>query len=535
MSDGLPTTFRVLTKTDNEAAVRVLIPALDSPHESIQQGALKAILTRRSLAGRREILRRLHTVPPQWKEIVRKHHGRMTQALRDAVLGADQQMRVNGCRAAVWFREYDLIPTLLNVLEDRTKETAEMAAETLLVLVDQLYEELAGPRDYSDRRDPQLVRRRVIGSLESSVKRYARHQRREVIETFLLLVGRDNAILKQILQDPLDAGFAVTVDLLSHSSRGGMIRLLLSFLDDPHVPSAALSVVANRSDLKFVRYLLRKIGREPSAAAGQNLKRIESIAWLQLGEEFLEQLDDAAQHGTVQMVMTSGMPRLQAFSIIKDLLLYGKPGGRREAAKALERFSGAEANVLALKALDDPDPQVQANLAAQLRGRGIPGILPRLVEMVDSPHALVRRAARESLAEFSFKRFLAAFDMLDEEVRQSTGVLVKKIDRYAVSLLRDELESRLRTRRLRGLAITRAIDAVEQLEPVIIGLLHDEDHMVRVEAAVALGQCATQASRQALEDALSDSSTTVQEAARKGLDQQAQFRQWRENLSDPRD
>ena len=39
--------------------------------------------------------------------------------------------------------------------------------------------------------------------------------------------------------------------------------------------------------------------------------------------------------------------------------------------------------------------------------------------MVDSPHAVVRKAARESLAEFSFRRYLAAFDMLDEEVRQA--------------------------------------------------------------------------------------------------------------------
>ena len=36
-------------------------------------------------------------------------------------------------------------------------------------------------------------------------------------------------------------------------------------------------------------------------------------------------------------------------------------------------------------------------------------------------HALVRKAARKSLAEFNFPRFLAAFDMLDEDVRPFTG------------------------------------------------------------------------------------------------------------------
>ena len=47
-----------------------------------------------------------------------------------------------------------------------------------------------------------MIRRYVLGSLESSVHRYSQHKRREVIESFLLLVGRDNATLRQILGNP---------------------------------------------------------------------------------------------------------------------------------------------------------------------------------------------------------------------------------------------------------------------------------------------------------------------------------------------
>ena len=59
MSEGLKTTFRLLSETENEAAIWVLIPALDSPNVSIREEALAAILKRRSPAGHREILRRL--------------------------------------------------------------------------------------------------------------------------------------------------------------------------------------------------------------------------------------------------------------------------------------------------------------------------------------------------------------------------------------------------------------------------------------------------------------------------------------------
>jgi len=535
VSNGLATTFEVLSKTDNEAALGVLIPALDSPHATIQESALAALLLRRSATGQREILRRLHTLSERWKIIIRRHPGRLTHTLRDALLDPDQQICRNGCLAAVWFHEYDLIATLLSALEDRTRPNADLAAATLLELVGQLYSELCDGGDHAQRRDPQLVRRHAISSLEASLNRFGLHKRREVIEALLLLVNHDNVTLKKILENPHHAGFLVMVDVLSRSQHGGVMRLLLSFLDDPHAPSAVLSVVANRSDAKFVRYFLRKIGREPAAVVGQNLKRIESVSWLRMGGLLLEQLDDAAQHGAVRLAMSTGIPRSQAFAVIEYLLLRGKPAGRREAAQALAEFHGAEANALALTALDDPDPQVQANILAHLRRRGIPGVLPRLLELVDSRHAVVRKAARDSLVEFTFKRFLGTFDTLNDEARHRTGALVKKIDPQTIPLLREELQSAVRTRRLRGLAIARAIDAAEPLEPIIIQLLHDEDHLVRAEAVAALAICSTQSSRQALQTALGDRSPTVQEAARKSLHEQAIFTHWQQSLADAKD
>lgn len=120
MSTRLQTTFELLTSTANEAAVGVLIPALDSPHQAVQEGALRAILKRRSPTGKRELLRRFDRLGQQWQHMLGEFRGRMTAALRDAVLGADPQMSENGCQAIVWFGEYDLMPALLNAAEDAT-------------------------------------------------------------------------------------------------------------------------------------------------------------------------------------------------------------------------------------------------------------------------------------------------------------------------------------------------------------------------------------------------------------------------------
>ncbi len=521
MSEGFKTTLECLAATQNEAAVRVLVPALDSPHRSIRLWALTSLVKRRSPIGHREVLRRLHTLDDSFKDLVANSQGRINQALRDALLGKDQQLAANACQAALWFREYDLIPSLIAVLENPTGTMTPLAGRTLLELTELLYSELASPRADGRRRDPQILRHRVVADLEQSVARFARHRRRQIVEAFLLLVNRDNVTLKQILSEPRHPAFVVLVDALAKSPAGGVMRLLLNFLDDPHAPSVTISVVARRMDLKFVHHLLNKLEQEVTAVVRQNLKRITSIAWLQGDLALVDQLDPQQQRAAVRLAMTSALAKPHALPLIEHLLRCGRGDGCRAAAEALDEFPGAEADRRAMEALNHEDPQVQAIVLRQIRRRGIPGTLPRLVEMIDSPHAVVREAVRECLSEFSLKRFLAAFDMLDEEVRRSTGMLVNKIDPQTVPMLETEMASHLHVRRLRALSIARVIEAVPKLEESILCLLGDEDHLVRAEAAAALSQSATPASREALEQALQDRSPIVQEAARKSLDARA--------------
>jgi HEAT repeat protein len=249
------------------------------------------------------------------------------------------------------------------------------------------------------------------------------------------------------------------------------------------------------------------------------LKRVDAIGWLRLDDGLIDQLNDAEQHSLVQLIVTSSMKRLEAFKTIGYLVRNGKPGGRVAAAEALAQFGGAEANALALVALESGDPAMQAAVVPQLRQRGIPGALSRLVDQLDSPHEIVRQAARKALAEFSAERFLAAYDLLDDDVRRTTGALVRKIDPAVLTTFADELKSPSRTRRLRALGAASATRVIVELEPRVRKLLADDDHIVRTEAVRALSVCDTPTSRQALREALLDRSVTVQEAAELSLRQ----------------
>ena len=519
VSGGLQSTFELLAQTENDAAVEILIPALDSPDRAIQEGALRSLLKRRSLAGQREILRRLHLIDEGWKPIIEEHRSSMSHALRDAVLDASPQLCANGCQAILWFREYDLLPALVNALEDEANPNASLAAATLLDLMDLFYSELSGEGPWRQRRDPGLLRQRMTTCLEESVHRFRRHHRTAVLEAFLMLCAFDNLTLRRILLDPLDAGYLPLVDVLTHSVRPGVQRLILDFLDDPHAPSSMLALIAHRSDLPFIERLLRHIGAEPTAAVRHNLARVGAIAWLREPRTLLDALNEAFQPALVQLVQASSMNRLESFPVIAHLAVQGKVAGRRAAVAALRDYHGAEANKLALKSLEDDDEEVQARAIRQLRDRGIPGAISILIDALSGPSALVRDAARECLSEFTFPRYLATFDMLDEDVRGTTGLLVKRIDPNTVPLLREEMKSPSRRRRIRALQMAAAIAAVGELLEETLSAIADGDHLVRLEAARALGQCDSLEAYAALREAEEDRSLTVREAAAASLEQ----------------
>jgi HEAT repeat protein len=516
VNEGLKTTFEVLCRTENEAAVRTLIPAMDSPFAAIRDQALETLLKRRSPAGHREILARLHTFDDGWRAKVAENRSRLVPAFREAIISSDRQLCINACQAAVWLRQYDLAIAMTTGLEDPNHPNAAVLSNALLELAELLCEELVGRGSRADGGDVHFVRRRVVEALGTAVARFSKHRRREIVEAFLLLTYRDDAVLLQVLQDPYHAAFVALVDLLSKSPHEAVIGLLLSFLDDARPPSAAISVLSKRSDLNFLQRFLQKVGRDPSGPVARNLKRIETLPWAGM-PAILDALNEQAQEAAVRLAMESAIPRSQAYALVEHVLRRGKPAGRRAAADALDQFRGVAANLAAMAALRDEDPEVQARILVQLRSRGIPGALAHLVEMIDSPHAVVRAAARQSLEEFTFPRYLATFDLLDDEVRESTGELVKKVDSQTVPLLQAELESKVRSRRLRGLAVARALRLVREVEAAIVPLLQDEDHLIRAEAAATLGQSRSEQAREALAEAIYDRSLAVREAARKSL------------------
>ena len=91
-----------------------------------------------------------------------------------------------------------------------------------------------------------------------------------------------------------------------------MIRLLLSYLDDPHAPRPGRDLWPARRDLQFIRQLLRKIGNQPAPVVQTNLHRLEEIPWLVDVVRFYEALAENEQPAAVHLVAEPSCRRRSA-------------------------------------------------------------------------------------------------------------------------------------------------------------------------------------------------------------------------------
>lgn len=517
MKSGLKTTFQYLRKTENEAAIELLIEGLDSRLDAVRAESLRALLERRSPAGHRAVFARLPKFDNSDLQIVGEHPGRMVRVVAEALTTAGTATCMKALDAVLTFRLYDVMPALTAVLKTPDSPLFQPATRIIGELTDAFYLELSGLDRPGTHRDYDTLRKRLTGTLEEAIGHYSSHQSREVLEAFLMLARPQNIVLRRILQQPEETVHAPLVEIMKTSRRGGVLRLLLGFLEDPQMPNMARSVLTAREDVKFLENLAVCVGPKPAKAVLESLSTFKNIAWARANHPVFEQLDDACQDSLVTVLLHSGVKRAEVLETLGHLLLHGKPGGRRAAARAIGSFRDPKATKFVRAALGDEDPEVLAALLPQLRPRKVPDAFSLMIRMVDNPHHQVRSALGAAMPEFTFRQFMNNFDSMPEELLPTTGHLVRKIDLKARHELVYELSGLSPVRRRKAVQAAAAMGIVRTVEQQIIARLSDDDHMVRIAAAKALAECDSMPSWDALRDALLDKSVIVQEAAEASL------------------
>lgn len=515
MPYGLTTTLLQLRRTPNEAAVTLLVEALDSDYPQICEGALEILAGRRNLAGHQAVINRIGQFNESQLALLRNTKHRMHAALAESLNSADATICENASRVILALREYEMFPAIVESAERHDNRQADRVATTLVRLAKLLAEHAKAPAGDKPRQDPFFARRQALLELKRSLDRYHEHERLEIVEAYLMIVPHDHASLRQLLSSPSHAAYERLLESLHSSPAPDVMRLLFEFLKDARSPQSMLNVFARRVDHRFLEQLTESIGSPVSLRVLRNMERLDHVAWLQEDRDVVFKLDGPTQATAVELAMASSVPRDHVFVLLRELLFHGKAEGRRASCSAMADFQTPQADELVQRALEDEDTSVRAAAASQLRQRALPGVKEKLIELLDSESDELRRAAGSALNEYTFNHYVAEYAQMSDAERLKCGEIVGKTDPTAASQLIKELSGPSRTQRQRAVEMAQAMHLVEEVFESLIALLNDKQEIValRTAAAEALAKCDNDASRAALKAAAKDSNLSVREAA----------------------
>jgi HEAT repeat protein len=519
---GLKTTERALAESRNRAVLPVLAGALCSAGAAVRAVAIRATMRRRDLASHTQLLRGFDRFDEADKAALRHAYQAMPHhaapALKAALSQREDALSQSACQFIETCHAYELFETLVNALNRPQQPRMAQIAATIDRLARTLHEELAkwaqGDRN---RPDPTFARRHVLAAVEKSLAHSKAASRQEVVDAFFLLTTNDNELLLRIMRDEQHPAHGALAGTLAAGTSVDIIERLVEFLHDSAAPKPVLEAIALRTDRVFVECLFQALKHPVPLRVLHNMKQLQSVAWLESQREILLELDGRGQATAVDLAMASGIDPRSQFELLKLLLSSGLAEGRRASCQALARFDSRESTELVLAALSDPDVAVQAAALRQLRQRRAPNALELLVAQLNSPSSEIRDAARSSLAEFNFVRYRAMFDLLDEEALRTTGALVRQVDPSAREKLAAELAAPSIAARMRGIEMTVAMEAAQDVCEQLIELSRHENVAVRKEAVTALGHAEGPRVVDALVAAARDSNRSVAEAAKQSL------------------
>ena len=194
--------------------------------------------------------------------------------------------------------------------------------------------------------------------------------------------------------------------------------------------------------------------------------------------------------------------------------------GRLAAADAIESLRGQSSHPPLSKALLGDDPAVLPTVARLLRDKDYPDATAILILLLEHEDRRVVEAAQRALSELSFPQFRDQLHELPPEQQRRLGALIAKADPNVATTLEIELRAGAAERRLRTLGLVDLMGVVGDLTPALVKLVaEDNDAGVRAESAALLGAARKLPTvLECLEEALSDPSGPVREAAKTSLE-----------------
>ncbi|HEV7282780.1 MAG TPA: hypothetical protein VGN57_21415 [Pirellulaceae bacterium] len=512
---GLEITFRTLAKSPNRAASRLAISALSAPYFQIRRAAVEANLKRREAEGHLALLERWPTLGTALRGETPKYRHEFVSTLDERLPHLVGELRTHAIEAATFLGACELLPSMIRAATRGTALDRSAAERAAVDLAGILSRERMAAKPRLSQRQLLHIYSRSVAAVKERIRESLDRPDSPLFEILFMLVEDKNWIAATLaggsdLREPLLAA-------VRRTRNAAALDRVMDLFANSNASKALAGALAERRDGEFVEATLRALESPFRAELIDRLRASRLLDWLEPSERTLRAVPRRFGPLLLRLAMrlTDHPPRMR--EILEGFYRVGEPDVRREALRLARRLPPHLIAGLLQEARNEADPQALGDVLMLLREKSSPETFEAAVAALERPHADVLAGLRRALPELTYEALMRRADAMGPDDLKAIGRAVFAVRPEALERLREGVDSGERSVRLRSLRLACSVGVVEEIESSLLASAKESDKFVRAAALEALALCDTEASADALTEALSDELPQIRDLAERLL------------------
>lgn len=498
------TTWEVLQKSRNLAAVATLSTGLRTTHAELRHLSLKALLSRDEEAAYRAIVLHWESYIPVDVELLQTHKPHFTEISKSLLAtGSLSEQRM----ALAAISDLDLNDALEQILEIVVDPTHSLAAQATACLAHMC--ELWGTKARLGR-DVLSIRGKMLERMFAQLVQLPKHHNIALVDAWLCLVHWDDSLQRGLISDSRHDAYVPVLTRLRASEHPGVTQLLAGYLSRSATPKSVLEILIERPEPDLALAIAKLNDKHSQQAMLRRLQSLEPLCCLANIEHEMPAAGADLERRLWLMVAVSSKDLGQVLRGAVRLAKLGTREARQTAAEMLRicrRPSLAEL-VPAIQAAEFSPPEDQQCVGNLTR---------QIAAWLSSPSLALKKAAREFFKDFTVENLLDQVRQWPTEMCRAMAKIVTLVETDAADCLTRELQSPAPRRRLAALQVIQLLSCVDRVSQTLLPLLEDPRLEVRVRTIDLLGALGHEALEHMIPELLKDASTDIQDAANRAV------------------
>lgn len=494
-------TWEVLQKSRNLAAISTLASGLASSNAELRQLCLKSLVARdEDLARHRILLNWEHYQEPEL-EYLRTRGTQFVELAKSLVSSGSNLTEKRTALSAI--SDLDLCDSMEVVLDIVTTPTHALNAQATECLGAMCERWGAKARQ---GQDVPSIRGKMLERLFARLAVYHEHKNVKLIDAWLCLAHWDDALQRGLISDVQQDAYRPILARLRESDHPAVLQLLAGYVGRSATPKKVLEIITARPDAALAVAIAKLHDKTSLRGTLRRLQTLPPLRSLANIETEMPAVGVELERRLWLMVAASSNDLGQ---VLRGALRMAKLGTREARLTAAEMLRNCRRPTL-----EQMVPAIQAAEFSPTDDQQCLGsLLQQVAGWLKSPSTALRKAAHEFFKEFTLANLLEKVRHWPSEMCRAMAGVAKMVEKDLTETLTEALQSPAPRHRLAALQATRLLGCVDAISRELMPLLEDPRLEVRVQTVDLLGALGHEALESLLPKLLQDSSTDIQEAA----------------------